>query len=80
MKAPKTRAKDELRPEYKPEDFVKLERGKYAGRLRTSSNVVVIDPDLTEFFPNAEAVNEALRSLSSIEKRAGGGQRVRTRR
>ena len=70
MKAPKAPPKDDLRAEYKASDFQALERGKYSERLRESSNVVVIDPDLTEFFPNAEAVNKALRSLSSIAKRA----------
>lgn len=61
----------ELRPEYRKSDFPALERGKYAERLRESSNVVVIDPDLTDLFPNADAVNKALRSLSEIARRAG---------
>jgi len=32
------------RPEYKRSDFGVLTRGKYVGRLKKSSNVVVIDP------------------------------------
>ena len=63
-------AGDEIRPEYKRSDFPKLVRGKYTDRLRTNSNVVVIDPAVTDLFPNAEAVNAALRSLSEIAKRA----------
>ncbi len=68
-KAKKVPAK-ELRSEYKRSDFGKLVRGKYVERLRTSSNVVVIDPEVMELFPNAAAVNGALRSLAQIAKRA----------
>jgi len=71
MKKAKTVVTDELRPEYKRSDFGTLVRGKYIERLRTSSNVVVIAPDVAGLFPNAEAVNAALRSLAEIAKRAG---------
>jgi hypothetical protein len=54
--------KDELRPEY-PADLVKSGvRGKYAKRYRREgSNLVVIDRDLRELFPDSAAVNKALR-------------------
>ena len=71
MKKAKTVVTDELRHEYKRSDFGTLVRGKYIERLRTSSNVVVIAPDVAGLFPNAEAVNAALRSLAEIAKRAG---------
>ena len=61
---------DELRPEYKRSDLPRLVRGKYADRLRKSSNVIVLDPELTDLFPNSEAVNSASRSLSEIARRA----------
>jgi len=48
-----------------------LVRGKYINRLKDSSNVVVIDPELADFFPNGQAVNAALRSLAEIAKRTG---------
>ena len=35
--------------------------GKYSKKARESTNIVRIDDDLHEFFPNAEAVNRALR-------------------
>ena len=70
MKAKKV-AGDELRSEYKRSDFGTLVRGKYAGRLQTSSNVVVLDPEVADLFPNAAAVNAALRSLAEIARRAG---------
>jgi hypothetical protein len=50
----------ELRSEYKRSDFKKLERGKYHERIRASSNVVVLDPELAAVFPNSAAVNKAL--------------------
>jgi hypothetical protein len=71
MRKAKKAAADELRPEYRRADFGALIRGKYVDRLQTSSNVVVIDPEVTGLFPNAAAVNAALRSLAEIAKRAG---------
>ena len=51
----------ELRPEY-PADLIKSGvRGKYAARYRSGTNVVPIDPELSALFPDAEAVNKALR-------------------
>ena len=59
-------AVDEMRPEY---DFRGGVRGKYFERYKASSNVVVLDPDVSSAFPNAEAVNEALRALAAIAGR-----------
>ena len=59
---------DELRPEYRREDFGPMVRGKYAARMRESSNIVVLDPDIAEAFPNAQAVNQALRGLLELAK------------
>ena len=70
MRKAKEVAADELRSEYKRSDFGTLVRGKYIERLRTSSNVVILDPEVADLFPNAEAVNAALRSLAEIAKRA----------
>jgi len=50
----------EMRPEY---DFSGGVRGKHYRRYTESSNVVVLDPDVHKRFRNADAVNEALRSL-----------------
>lgn len=73
MKKLKKTAADESRPEYKRSDFPELVRGKYSDRFRACSNVVVIDPAVTDLFPNADAVNAALRALSEIAKRANSG-------
>jgi len=71
MKKGKAGAVDELRSEYKRSDFGTLVRGKYTKRLQEASNVVVIHPAVSDLFPNAAAVNDALLSLAEIAKRAG---------
>ncbi len=63
---------DELRAEYKRSDFKKLERGKYYERIRASSNVVVLDPEVAAVFPNSAAVNKALRSLVEVAQSVSG--------
>lgn len=63
----------DMRPEY---DFSGAVRGKYYRRYLESSNVVVIDSDVHERFSNAEAVNDALRTLI----RAAGKKRGITKR
>ena len=55
------RENNDLRPEYPVELIRSGVRGKYARRCKEGSNVVVIGPDLSEAFPNSEAINEALR-------------------
>ena len=59
-------ASDELRSEYRREDFGPMVRGKYAARMREFSNVVVLDPDVAQAFPNAQAVKQALRGLIAL--------------
>jgi hypothetical protein len=75
MKKPKGVAGDALRPEYKRSDFGTLVRGKYVARLQASSNVVVLEPEVADVFPNAAAVNAALRSLAEIARRTTGPRR-----
>jgi hypothetical protein len=50
-------------------DFSGGVRGKYAKRYEAGTNVVVIDPDVAEYFPDHDSVNEALRGLAAIIKR-----------
>ncbi len=63
----KSVANSEMLHEY---DFSKGIRGKYAQRYAAGSNVVVISPDMAELFPDSESVNEALRMLAKIARRA----------
>jgi len=70
MKRAKQTVTDELRAEYKSSDFPGgFVRGKYASRLRESSNVVVLVPEVAQAFPNEEAVNKALLSLIDVAQR-----------
>lgn len=57
---------DTMRPEY---DFSKAVRGVTAKGYALGTNVVVLDPDVVRLFPNATAVNEALRALGGIIRR-----------
>ena len=69
MKKGKHTQKDELRSEYKLSDFPSpLTRGKYAKRLKESSNIIVLNPEVSAAFPNGEAVNNALLSLIKLAK------------
>ncbi len=59
----------ELRPEY---DFAQMKggvRGKYVERYRSGTNLVLLDPDVAQAFPNDAAVNEALRLLIQVAQR-----------
>jgi hypothetical protein len=70
MKKAKSELNDWLRPEYKRSDFDELVRGKYANRIRKSTNVIVLDPQVAKVFPNDEAVNNALRELIEATRSA----------
>ena len=62
----KTRNDPDMLEEY---DFSKGVRGKYAKRFAEGTNVVVLDPDVAEFFSDHQAVNDSLRSLIGIIRR-----------
>ncbi|MBD2741958.1 hypothetical protein [Coleofasciculus sp. FACHB-1120] len=60
---------DELRPEY---NFAQMKggvRGKYVERYRLGTNLVLLDPDVAQVFPDDAAVNEALRLLIQVAQR-----------
>jgi hypothetical protein len=60
------RSDPEMLAEY---DFSKGVRGKYAKRYAEGTNVVVLDPDVAEYFPDHQAVNDSLRYLIAIIRR-----------
>lgn len=66
---------DELRVEYKRSDFGKLERGKYYERVKSSSNVVILDDEVAAIFPNSAAVNKALHSLANVAQKVSQTRR-----
>ena len=55
--------RDTMRPEY---DFSKGVRGVTAARYTEGANVVMIDPEVLDVFPDGKAVNEALRALAPV--------------
>jgi hypothetical protein len=58
-----------MRGEY---DFSGGVRGKYVERYRLGTNLVLLDPELAKVFPDSKSVNDALRGLVTIAKRASG--------
>jgi hypothetical protein len=68
-KTEKRERRAELRPEY---DLSKLKggvRGKYLSRYRAGTNLVLLSPDVAEYFPDEQSVNSALRTLIQGAKR-----------
>ena len=59
---------DDLRPEYGLDELKNKAVGKHYESYKRGVNVVVIDPDLLEAFPDAKAVNDALRELLARRK------------
>jgi hypothetical protein len=65
MKKVETDINDELRAEY---DLRSLRVRKLGPGRKSFGGVVRLEPDVAEVFPDAEAVNEALRFLIRITK------------
>ena len=72
----KSELSDWMRSSYKRSDFKTIERGKYAARLRQSTNVIVLDSEVAKVFH--EAVNKALRGLIELARASAAPER-RTR-
>jgi hypothetical protein len=66
--------RDTVRPEY---DFSGGVRGATAARFAKGANVVVIDPEVLDVFPDGPSVNEALKALAPVIRR---GRRTARRR
>lgn len=57
----------EMRGEY---DFTNATRGKYVKRFPKDVVMVTLAPDVAAAFPDADAVNEALRVLIKVAKKS----------
>jgi len=66
-KAAKAKRDPDMLAEY---DFSQGVRGKYAQRYSEGTNIVVLSPDVAEYFPDSEAVNAALRALVEIARKS----------
>jgi len=64
-----SKARDEMRAEYRREDLGKGVRGKYLGRVAGGTNLVLLDEKVAKAFPTSEAVNEALLGLLALTER-----------
>ena len=66
MKNPDLELEDDLRSEY---DLKSLRvRRLGPGRRSFGNHVVLLEPDVAELFPTADAVNEALRFLARVTR------------
>ena len=61
---------DELRPEYRRSDLGEGVRGKHLKDYEAGTNLVLLSDDVAEVFPDDASVNEALRSLIKVARRA----------
>lgn len=59
---------DELRREYNLSKLKGGVRGKYAARYQAGTNLVLLSPDVAEYFPDERSVNTALRKLIHVAK------------
>ena len=48
--------------------FRRAIRGKYAGRYAKGTNLVLLDSDVAEAFPDAASVNDALRAVMTLRR------------
>jgi hypothetical protein len=67
-KATKAELDDDLLPEYDLSKMNLLGRGIYAERYRSGTNLVLLEPDVREAFPDDQSVNEALRVIAKVAK------------
>jgi len=65
-KPPIASDRDTMRKEY---DFSEAVRGITAIRYAQGANVVVIDPEVLDVFPDSLTVNETLRALAPVLRR-----------
>lgn len=60
---------DELRDEYNLAELTGRVRGKHYEAARGGTNLVLLEPDVAEAFPDSESVNEALRVVAKAASR-----------
>jgi hypothetical protein len=63
------RTADDLRPEYDLASLTGRVQGKYYDRGRVGSNLVLLEPEIAEAFPDSKSVNEALGLLLRMARR-----------
>ncbi len=76
-KASAKKNNDDLRLEYDLSQLKGGVRGKYYREATAGTNLVLIDPELANVFPDTESVNRALRLLADTAESAASGTRHR---
>ena len=61
--------RDDLRAEYHLSKLKGGVRGKHFKSVKSGTNLVLLEPDVAKAFPDASAVNEALRMLAEVASR-----------
>jgi hypothetical protein len=70
---------NELREEYDLSQLKSGVRGNYYRQATAGSNLVLIEPDLMDVFPDGKAVNRALRILAEAARSASSSTRRHSR-
>ena len=67
-----------MRSEYNFRELPSVVRGKYAERYRQGTNLVLLEQEVAEAFPDSESVNNALRMLMKVAENQAqkGGAKV----
>ena len=73
-KASAKKTNDELRSEYDLSQLKGGVRGKYYQEATAGTNLVLIDPELANVFPDSESVNRALRLLADTAESAANSK------
>jgi len=76
-KASAKRNNDDLRPEYDLSQLKGGVRGKYYREAIAGTNLVLIEPELANVFPDTASVNRALRLLADTAQSATAKKRLR---
>jgi hypothetical protein len=68
------RRSDDLRPEYDISTLRGGVRGKYYKQATTGTNLVLLEPDVAQAFPDSSSVNRALRLLQEVARKISKGK------
>src|SRR5437899_5238952 len=64
------RRSDDLRPEYDLSTLRGSVRSKYYKQATTGTNLVLLEPDVAQAFPDSSSVNRALRLLQEVARKS----------
>ena len=61
---------NEMESEY---NFSGGTRGKYSNQYHQRANIILLEPDVAEHFPNSKSVNQALRIVWALKNKNATG-------